>query len=111
MLANCATSGIDGFEDIVKSTLGVVFLGTPHRGSSVAKLGEVARKVVKLLGADTNPLVLESLSLQNSDLERNHEAFMALWHKYNFKIKTFQEGGPLQLPMKFGASKYKKVSC
>jgi hypothetical protein len=109
MLASCATTEVKDFEDILKSTIGVIFLGTPHRGSSAARLGEVVRKAASLLRVDTNPLVLESLSLRNSDLERSHEVFMSLWHKYDFEVKTFQEGLPLKVPLKLGTSKSKKV--
>ncbi|KAI1735610.1 hypothetical protein F4680DRAFT_434538 [Xylaria scruposa] len=108
-LAICSTSNDENFEDILKSTTGVMFLGTPHRGSNAAGVGEIARKAASLLLMDTNSRVLDSLSLKNSDLERCQDTFSSLWLKYNFRVKTFQEGLPLQLPIRLGQSKMVKV--
>lgn len=33
-------------EDVLKSIVGVAFLGTPHRGSDVAKMGAIAGRVI-----------------------------------------------------------------
>ncbi|KAI1129855.1 hypothetical protein F5Y10DRAFT_237408 [Nemania abortiva] len=108
-LAVCSTSNSEDIEDILKSTTGVVFLGTPHRGSTAAGAGEIARKAASLLLMDTNSRVLDSLSLRNSDLERCQDVFSSLWFKYNFQVKTFQEGLPLKLPIRLGQSKMVKV--
>src|ERR1700712_704295 len=105
MLAICSTSNDEDFQDILESTASVLFLGTPHRGSSAAGIGEVARKAASLLLMDTNALVLDSLSLKNSDLERCQDVFSSLWHKHDFRVKTFQEGLPLTLPTRLGQSK------
>lgn len=58
---------------------------------------------------DTNARILDSLSLRNSDLERCQEVFSSLWLKYNFRVKTFQEGLPLKLPFRLGQSGMRKV--
>ncbi|KAI1299607.1 hypothetical protein F5Y03DRAFT_249326 [Xylaria venustula] len=108
-LAICSTSNSENVEDILKSTTGVMFLGTPHRGSSAAGVGEIARKAAGLLLMDTNSRLLDSLSLRNSDLERCQDVFSSLWLKYNFQVKTFQEGLPLKLPIRLGQSKMVKV--
>lgn len=94
MLANCSTSSNSEFEDIMESTAAVIFLGTPHRGSTAAGIGEVARRVASALLIVTNSALLDSLSLKNSDLERSQDAFTSLWRKYDFRVKTFQEGLP-----------------
>ncbi|KAH7357919.1 hypothetical protein B0T11DRAFT_283328 [Plectosphaerella cucumerina] len=108
-LAMCSTSNEEDVQDILKSTVGVVFMGTPHRGSSAAGIGEIARKVASLLLMDTNALILDSLALKNSDLVRSQEIFSSLWHKHGFSVKTFQEGLPLRVPFKIGQSKMVKV--
>ncbi|KAI0199415.1 hypothetical protein F4808DRAFT_432407 [Astrocystis sublimbata] len=108
-LALCAMSNIENDKDILKSTTGVMFLGTPHRGSNAAGVGEIARKAASLLLMDTNSRVLDSLALRNSDLERCQDAFSSLWLKYNFHVKTFQEGLPLKLPIRLRQSKMLKV--
>ncbi|KAH8895480.1 hypothetical protein GQ53DRAFT_820309 [Thozetella sp. PMI_491] len=108
-LAICSASSIDAFSDILKSTAGIVFLGTPHRGSPAAGIAETARKAASVLLMDTNSLVLDSLSLKNSDLERCQDLFSSLWHKHHFVVKTFQEGLPLKIPLRIGQSKVGKV--
>lgn len=108
-LAICSTSSSEDFEDILKSNAGVVFLGTPHRGSSAAGIGEIARKTASALLMDTNARLLDSLSLKNSDLERCQDIFSSLWLKYGFQVKTFQEGLPLKLGIRLGQSKMVKV--
>ena len=47
----------------------------------------------------TSPVILDSLGLKNTDLERAQEEFSRLWQTNNFRVKTFQEG--LMFP-KFG---------
>ena len=109
-LAMCSTFNNSYLQDILESTAGIVFMGTPHRGSSAAGIGEIARKVASVLLMDTNSLILDSLALKNSDLVRCQEVFSALWHKHKFAVKTFQEGLPLKLPIKIGQSKMVKAS-
>jgi protein SERAC1 len=111
ILSICSSSSIDAFSDILKSTAGIVFLGTPHRGSPAAGIAETARKAASVLLMDTNSLVLDSLSLKNSDLERCQDLFSSLWHKHHFVVKTFQEGLPLKIPLRIGQSKLGKVSA
>ncbi|TFA98930.1 Protein SERAC1 [Trichoderma ghanense] len=93
MLAESLSLPETPFVNIVKSTAAVIFLGTPHRGSQdVAALGEVMRSVVSALGMETSPVNLHALGLKTSDLERAQEDFSKLWQKYDFHVKTFQEG-------------------
>ncbi|KAL6879276.1 hypothetical protein J3F83DRAFT_295651 [Trichoderma novae-zelandiae] len=85
------------YTDIVESTAAVIFLGTPHRGSQdVANFGEVVRSFVSSLGMETTPVILDALRMKTTDLERAQEGFSKVWQKYDFKVKTFQEG--LSLP-------------
>ena len=93
MLARSSTSSEDELKNIVNSTSAVIFLATPHRGSpELAALGEWARSLVSALRMETNDAILNALSLRNTDLERAQESFSALWLKYDFRVKTFQEG-------------------
>ncbi|KAH8886585.1 hypothetical protein GQ53DRAFT_844831 [Thozetella sp. PMI_491] len=93
MLAASATSDEPELSAIVARTAAVVFLGTPHRGSiDMAKLGNKARKLVSAALVDTSTASLDTLGLRNADLERCQEAFSRLWSKYDFRVKTFQEG-------------------
>ncbi|KAK0616141.1 hypothetical protein B0T14DRAFT_458356 [Immersiella caudata] len=93
MLALSDASDQPGLDSIVGRTVGVVFLGTPHRGSvEMAKLGNKARMLVSAALIDTSSATLDTLGLRTSDLERCQDAFSRLWAKHDFQVKTFQEG-------------------
>ncbi|KAH6641640.1 ankyrin repeat-containing domain protein [Chaetomium tenue] len=93
MLARSAMATEEGSKNIVDSTSAVVFLGTPHRGSpELAALGEWARSFISTFRMETNDAILNALNLRTTDLERAQESFSALWFKYDFRVKTFQEG-------------------
>ncbi len=81
------------FRDIVKSTKGVIFLGTPHRGSpGMADLGETVRSIAStILRVDSNAALLRTLGTDSPELELGRESFTTLWRKYGFRVKTFQE--------------------
>jgi hypothetical protein len=93
MLSASATSETSYLNDIVEQTAAVVFLGTPHRGSvDMSKLGHKARKLVSAALLDSSSATLDILGLRTSDLERCQESFSRLWARYDFRVKTFQEG-------------------
>ncbi|EXK26009.1 hypothetical protein FOMG_17370 [Fusarium oxysporum f. sp. melonis 26406] len=97
MLSRSSSSTRFEYQNILQSVEAVIFLGTPHRGSAdIAAKGEVARSLLSALGMATTPVILDSLGLKNTDLERAQEEFSRLWHMNNFRVKTFQEG--LNLP-------------
>lgn len=79
-------------KDIIKSTVAVMFLGTPHRGSNMAGLGEIAKDVAAVaLRFDTNSDILGALSVDSPQLDVCRRSFVRQWNKYNFQVKTFQE--------------------
>ncbi|KAM7200190.1 hypothetical protein V8F20_005408 [Naviculisporaceae sp. PSN 640] len=94
MLAQSSTSTDHSHKNIVDSTSSVIFLGTPHRGSpDLAAMGEWARSFVgSALRMATNDAILNALNLKTSDLQRAQESFSRIWHKHDFRVKTFQEG-------------------
>ncbi|KAK4201945.1 hypothetical protein QBC40DRAFT_48381 [Triangularia verruculosa] len=81
-------------KDILTSTVAVVFLGTPHRGSAdFAKLGDITRRVAgTVLRVDTNSNIIRSLGINSPELELSRESFLRQWQTYGFQVKTFQEG-------------------
>ncbi|KAK3681716.1 hypothetical protein B0T22DRAFT_300246 [Podospora appendiculata] len=97
MLSMADVSEDAAVKDIVCSIAGVVFLGTPHRGSSrMASLGDTVRQAASsILRLDTSSHTIQALGLQSDDLERCQDAFARIWSAYDFKVKTFQEGLPL----------------
>ncbi|CAH0050345.1 unnamed protein product [Clonostachys solani] len=93
MLAISSSWPTSEYKDVVRSTSAVVFLGTPHRGSpDLASFGEWARSFISAFRIQTTSDILDALGMKNTDLERAQEAFSAVWQRYDFRIKTFQEG-------------------
>ncbi|KAK3939401.1 hypothetical protein QBC46DRAFT_388104 [Diplogelasinospora grovesii] len=80
-------------KDIVRSTIGIIFIGTPHRGSSdLVGLADNVRRLASLtLRIDNNPTLLRALGTDSPELELGRESFLVLWRTYNFRVKTFQE--------------------
>jgi len=91
MLSYADASKEREFLEIVEDVSAVVFMGTPHRGSEAARIGDIARQVASALGIDTSPAILNSLGLRNDDLFRNQQAFARIWDERMFEVKTFQE--------------------
>ncbi|KAF7171952.1 hypothetical protein CNMCM5623_004227 [Aspergillus felis] len=94
MLRRSQSSDEAEIQNIVQCTRGVIFFGTPHRGSAeMAALGDVVRKIASVaLRADSNPTVLRALGLDSPELELCRESFTSQWRRYGFQVKTFQEG-------------------
>ncbi|KAM7201995.1 nacht and ankyrin domain protein [Rhypophila sp. PSN 637] len=81
-------------KDIVRSTIGIIFMGTPHRASpDLAGLGETVRKMIStMFRVDSNSALLQTLGASNSlELELGRESFLVLWRTYDFRVKTFEE--------------------
>lgn len=77
--------------DILECTVGVAFLGTPHRGSDKADWGRIVQNVVKATGFDTSDKILRELAVDSALLEDLRRQFAKLLHKPSFRIDTFQE--------------------
>ncbi|KAL2071242.1 hypothetical protein VTL71DRAFT_12477 [Oculimacula yallundae] len=79
--------------DIFQSTEAVFFLGTPHRGSGKAGIGEIARRIASASGLDTADQNLRALRVNSIELEMIHESFVQLYEQKDrhFQIITFQE--------------------
>ncbi|KAF7507851.1 hypothetical protein GJ744_010015 [Endocarpon pusillum] len=83
-------------QDILNSLAAVVFFGTPHRGSNMADLGQVAANMASLLlRVDTNNEILRALAIDSPQIEICNRSFVHQWHKYAFQVKTFQEAKAL----------------
>jgi hypothetical protein len=80
---------------IFRSTTGVFFFGTPHRGSKDwASFGEgVATVAGRILGVDVNTQVIHALLPSGPELEICRESFTAQWVKRgdSLTVRTFQE--------------------
>ena len=78
-------------KDVYKSSSAIVFLGTPHRGSDHASLGDTIRRIVSAVGFDTQGQVLQALQPGSEILELAREEFCELWRLKGFAVRTFQE--------------------
>ncbi|KAM3563321.1 hypothetical protein ARSEF4850_002388 [Beauveria asiatica] len=84
-----------GSQDIVDATSGILFLGTPHQGSSVSIAGAVLAWMTGLLGSNTTLLLsLKSNDQQLSTLAANFKQCIASSNKRrqeNIRISSFYE--------------------
>ena len=62
---------------IYQATRGIVFLGTPHRGSGLAKWGQMLAFSIGLL-KQTNANIVAVLEQDSEVLERIHNSFQTL---------------------------------
>ncbi|KAG4421365.1 hypothetical protein IFR04_005548 [Cadophora malorum] len=91
--ALCRAADNPAIIEIFKSTKAVFFLGTPHRGSGKASIGEMARRIASASGLDTFDQNLRALQVNSIELEMIHESFVRLYEQNDchFQVITFQE--------------------
>lgn len=78
------------YMSIFDATSGIVFLATPHKGSSAATLGSVAARIARLtMLVNVNAKLIRRLESQNSYLIEKSHHFSKLCSK--FEIFTFYE--------------------
>lgn len=61
--------------EIYTSTIGILFLGTPHMGSGSQKLGDRAAAIAELLLKQPNRQLLSTLSTDSHILEKQRDDF------------------------------------
>ncbi|XDG03782.1 hypothetical protein ABKA04_003397 [Annulohypoxylon sp. FPYF3050] len=88
--ALCASSDSGNISDITK---GIVFLGTPHQGSSTSYYGAVLASLTRFLGSDSTLLLyLQSHGTYLSDVENNFRAWRN--KQRELRIVSFYETMP-----------------
>ena len=85
------------------STTALFFLGTPHRGSSYAVWGEIARGLTSVF-FDTNSSLINKLKAYNEHLMQLQDNFGLLLFRRTFWVYTFTEAKGLK-PYPFLKSK------
>jgi hypothetical protein len=82
---------------IFKSTYGVMFFGTPHRGSEMASMGRIAAKIVNLGLGESNHELLRALELGSSELQRISDCFSRMLPRQSkgLAVYSFLEGLPI----------------
>lgn len=75
---------------IYRSTVGVVFLGTPHRGSDKAGLAQIVQEVAKLALRKPNEKLLKNLERESDVLEHQRKSFASVSEKMSLRC-LFEE--------------------
>ncbi|KAI9668907.1 MAG: hypothetical protein M1817_005186 [Caeruleum heppii] len=70
----------------------IVFLGTPHRGSRMASMGDLVANFAAVALQDTNKAILKSLAVDSEILDRVHDDFAGMLYDGDFTVHSFQEG-------------------
>lgn len=100
--SQCHPGNNPQLRSIVNSTYGIIFLGTPHSGSEMAKMGRSLEKLISRATPswliDTNPVLINSLEMGSSVLQNITSSFTSiqnLFQLYYFweELKTKVPGG------------------
>ena len=76
---------------IYESTAAIVFLGTPHRGSGYAGLGETVTRAAKLILRESNSKLIGSLDYNSEILSNIHEDFRKMITTKEIQLHSFRE--------------------
>ena len=79
------------FNDFAEHTKAILFLGTPHRGSSFSTWGWLLAQSLYLLGS--NPVILANLEYDSTSLLDLHRAFVRK-PRQNLQVFNFFEKRP-----------------
>jgi hypothetical protein len=90
-MLNASRSEVTYLKEILPATYGIIFLGTPHRGSAVATLGKIAQEITKILWKSPNITVLRDLEVNSQTLERVGRGFSQILVEKEVKIHSFRE--------------------
>ncbi|KAJ2968352.1 hypothetical protein NQ176_g9220 [Zarea fungicola] len=90
----------DDSKDIINDTSGIIFLGTPHQGSSVSNAGTALAWVTGFLGSDTT--LVRSLNTHNTNLSNLSQRFEDCKAPgqdgvQKFRVRSFYETKPTYL--------------
>jgi hypothetical protein len=77
---------VEDYRSICNATTAVMFMGTPHLGSSVAKIGNVAIHCVKAFGIRATSSNLEQLQLGSTVLDDLCTEFGSFVQRTRIKI-------------------------
>lgn len=93
-MLNASRGEVTYLKDILPATYGIIFLGTPHRGSSVASLGKIAQEITKVFWKTPNMSVLRDLEVNSQTLDRVGRGFNQILVERQLEIQSFREELP-----------------
>ena len=76
---------------IAPATFGIIFLGTPHRGSKSASLGKIMYQITKIATRSPNVQLLKGLERNSEILERIGNSFIQTVDRHKIRLYTFRE--------------------
>ena len=79
----------DDYAKIIRNTVGIIFLGTPHKGSDQVKWDGVATNLAKVLKKEHNDTIVNALSRGSSTLEGLQSSFAGISDRFSYS--TFSE--------------------
>lgn len=98
--ASRTSKGVEHLHSIFVSTFAVLFLGTPHAGSSKARMASIGRRMLDALAPskiwDTNGQLLEALQEGSETLQNVTDQFVPLMKKFRIYFFWEQEKTDLQ---------------
>lgn len=84
----------DDYANILKNTVGIIFLGTPHKGSDQAKWDGIATNLAKVLRKDHNDTIIDALSRGSSTLENLQSSFTGISDRFSYSTFTEEREYP-----------------
>lgn len=97
--ASVRHSHTEHLRSIFVSTYGILFLGTPHNGSDLAKWGSMLQSICSVVlpkkFLDSSPQLVDALKTNNETLQNINRFFMEISNR--FHIYFFHEGKPTDL--------------
>jgi len=99
VLSKDSSGASASFEDVRTSTCGIIFFGTPHRGSALGHWAQQIRGITSL-AASTNPSILAALdsTIDDGQLNRLRIDFNKMLGELDqgkFSVYSFQETKPV----------------
>jgi hypothetical protein len=88
------SSGARGnrFKVVGPTVYGILFLGTPHRGSGSASIGRMAYQITKAAARRPNEKLLQALERNSDTLEQINSSFLQTLEEHNnIAISSFRE--------------------
>jgi len=93
-MLNASRAEVTYLKEILPATYGVIFLGTPHRGSSTATLGKIAQNITRVVRSNPNTSILQDLEVNSETLERIGRGFHQILAESPIQIQSFREELP-----------------
>lgn len=93
-MLNASRNEVTYLKEVLPATYGIIFLGTPHRGSEIATLGKMAQEITKIMWKRPNMAVLRDLEVNSEALDRVGRGFSQILVDRPLRIHSFREELP-----------------